>query len=97
MATSTETEYTEFIQVARSQYFAKIEEQVSNYRFKEDFASSEDVTSPLSSDKAAVSSLKDEESSHGRSPKRYWAKESFTVNNKKGIIKDAVTSSDTAN
>ena len=36
------------------------------------------------------------EESHGRSQHRYWAKESFTVNNRKGVIKDVVTSSDTS-
>ena len=108
-ATSTETEYAGIITVAKSQYFAKSEKQVSNYRFKKDFAISEDVTAVVSVDKTpadktvsvdsadTASARKDEDSSHGRSHNRYWAKESFTVNNRKGVIDDTVTSSDTAN
>ena len=49
-------------------------------------ANTKDVESPYTEVK--------DDSSHDLSHNRYWAKESFTVNNKKGVIKDAVTSSD---
>lgn len=84
---------------SKSNYFAETEPILIEVHYVTSFGSSEDITAPVSSDEAATStdkatvlSLKDEDSSRSS---RYWAKESFTVNNRKGVIDDTVTSSDT--
>lgn len=85
---------TGVITVAKSQYFFKSETQTYNYRFKKDFASSEDVTAPVSSDDAPAVSTDsaDTASVRKRDHARYLATSSFTTNNRKGDV----TSSDTA-
>ena len=45
---------------------------------------------------ANTASTEVKESSHGRSHNHYWATDSFTVNNRKGVINDVVASSDTS-
>ena len=69
---------------SKSNYFAETEPILIEVHYVTSFGSSEDITAPVSSDEAAtstdkatVSSLKDEDSSRSS---RYWAKESFTVN-----------------